>query len=73
MRYPIQPRDGIFVKGYGFVSFAKNIGKSICKNISKHVSGKYSPGMLALRQNLLHHAKQFRTDALKTNSKIVIH
>ena len=28
MRYWIEPRDRIYVKGYGFLSFAKNIGKS---------------------------------------------
>ena len=38
MRSSVQPRDGVFVKGYGFLSFAKNIGK----NISKNLSGKYS-------------------------------
>ena len=27
MRYSIEPRDRIYVKGYGFLSFAKNIGK----------------------------------------------
>ena len=27
MRYSIEPRDRIYVKGYGFVSFAKNMGK----------------------------------------------
>ena len=27
MRYSIKPRDRIYVKGYGFSSFAKNIGK----------------------------------------------
>ena len=31
----VQPRDRIFVKGYGFLSFAKNMGKSVGKNISK--------------------------------------
>ena len=25
MRYSIDPRDGIYVKGYGFLSFAKNL------------------------------------------------
>ena len=29
MRYSVQPRDRIFVKGYGFLSFAKNMGKNI--------------------------------------------
>ena len=50
MLYSVQPRDRIFVKGYGFVSFAKNMGKSIGKNISKNVSSKY-------RKNPLDHAK----------------
>ena len=35
-RYSVQPKDGIFVKGYRFLSFAKkNMGKNIGKNISK--------------------------------------
>ena len=25
-KYLVQPRDRIFVKGYGFLSFAKNMG-----------------------------------------------
>ena len=33
MRYSIEPIDRIYVKGYGFLSFAKNIGK--------HLSNKY--------------------------------
>ena len=36
MRYSVQPRDRIFVKGYGFLSFAKNMSKNIAKNISKY-------------------------------------
>ena len=35
MRYLIQPRDQLLVKGYRFLSFAKNIGKNIEKNKSK--------------------------------------
>ena len=31
MRYPIEPRDRVYVKGYGFMSFARsmeiNMGK----------------------------------------------
>ena len=42
MRYSVQPRDQIFVKGYGPLSFAKNIGKNIGKNISKNFRGKFS-------------------------------
>ena len=29
MRYSIEPRDRIYVKGYGFLSFAKNMGKNL--------------------------------------------
>ena len=31
MRYSIDPRDQTFLKGYGFLSFAKNLGKNIGK------------------------------------------
>ena len=36
-RYLAQPRDRIFVKGYGFLSFAKNMRNNIGKNTSKNV------------------------------------
>ena len=29
MRYSIEPRDRICVKGYRFLTFAKNMGKSL--------------------------------------------
>ena len=29
MRYSVEPRDRIYVKGYGFFSFAKKMGKSL--------------------------------------------
>ena len=67
MRYSVQPKDRIFVKGYGCLSFAKSMGQSIGKNISK-----YSPGMLDACQKLLDYAKQSATDAFKTTSKRVI-
>ena len=51
MCYSVQPRDHIFVKGYGFLSCAKNIGKNIGKNITKKLSGRY-------RQKILGHMKQ---------------
>ena len=60
MCYLAQPR--IFVKGHGFLSFAKNFGKNIGKNTSKNLRGTYS-------QKFLDHAKQSATDALKTTSK----
>ena len=42
MCYSVQPRNRIFVKGYEFLSFAKNVGDNIGKSISKNLSGKYS-------------------------------
>ena len=29
MRYATEPRERIYVRGYGFLSFAKNIGKNL--------------------------------------------
>ena len=46
--------------------------KNIGKNISKTLNGKYSTGMLPMRQKLLDYAKQSVIDALKTSSKRVI-
>ena len=40
MHYSIEPRDRRYVKVYGFLSFSKNIGKSIGKNISNMYSQK---------------------------------
>ena len=58
-RYSVQPRDPIFVKGHGFLSFAKNMGKNIVKSISKNLGSKYN-------QKPLDNAKQSATVALKT-------
>ena len=52
MRYSIEPR--IYVKGYGFLSFAKNMGTGL--------SNKYG-------QKRLDGAKKSTTDAIKTVSK----
>ena len=40
MRYSVQPRDRIFVKRYGFLSFTKSMGKNIGKNIGKNLISK---------------------------------
>ena len=58
-------RNRVFVKGYGFLSFVKNMDKKYWKNISKNLSGKYS-------QELLYHPKQSAIDALKSTSRKVI-
>ena len=57
MRYSIEPKNRIYIKGYGFLPFPKNIGKNL--------SNKYS-------QKLIDTAKKSTTDAVKTASKRVI-
>ena len=57
MRYSNEPRDIIYVKGYGFLSFSKNM--------SKNLSNKYC-------QELLNGDKKSATDAIKTASKRAI-
>ena len=57
MRYSIEPRDRIYVKGYEFLPFAKNMGKKL--------SNKYD-------QKLLDSAKKSTTNAIKTASKIAV-
>ena len=61
----VEPRDRIVVKGYGFLSFTKNLGKNIGQNLSKRLNSKYS-------QKLLDRAKESATDAFKISSKRVI-
>ena len=36
--YSVQSRDQIFVKGYGFLSFAKNMDRNVGNDISKYLS-----------------------------------
>ena len=64
-RYSVQRRDRILVKGFGFLSFPRNMDKTVGKNINKSLSSKYN-------QKLLDHAKQSATDVLKTSSKRAI-
>ena len=57
MRYSVELRDKIYVKGYGFLSFAENV--------SKILTNKYG-------QKLLNSAKTSATNAIKTASKRAI-
>ena len=57
MRYSTEPRDRIYAKSYGFLSFAESIGKNL--------SNKYS-------QELIDTAKKSTTDAIKKPSKRAI-
>ena len=53
MRYLVEPRDQIFIKGYGCFSFARNMGKSIVKNIGKFLSVFTAKNFLIIQNN--HH------------------
>ena len=64
MHYSIEPRERRHVKGYGFLSFARNIGTHAAKAV-KNMSNKYSP-------KLVDRAKKSSTDAIKTASKRAI-
>ena len=57
MRYSIEARDKIYVKRYGFLSFAKNMGKNF--------SNKFG-------QKRLDSVKKSAADAIKTASKRAI-
>ena len=57
IKISIEPRDRIYVKGHGFLSLAKNIGKNL--------SYKYS-------QKLFDTAKKSTNDAIKIASKRAI-
>ena len=41
-RYSVQLRDRIFVKGYWFLTLARNMGRNIGKNVSKNLLSKNS-------------------------------
>ena len=53
MRYSIESRKRIYVKGYGFLSFAKSMGRSL--------SNKYG-------QKILDSANKSTTDTIKTSA-----
>ena len=57
MRYSIKPRDRIYAKGYGLLSFAKNMGQSLSNKDGK---------------KLIDSAKKSTADAIKTASKTAI-
>ena len=57
MRYSIEPKDRIYEKEYGFLSFTKNMGTQL--------SSKYG-------QKLVNSAKKSTTDVIKTASKKAI-
>ena len=64
MRYSIEPRERSDVKGYGFLSFARNLGTHPTK-VAKSLNNKYG-------QKLADSVKKTATDAFKIASKRAI-
>ena len=62
MRYSIEPRERRYIKGYGLLSFARNIDKHAAKT-AKHMSNKYSQKLVDCKS---------ATDVIKTASKRAI-
>ena len=58
MRYLIEPRDRIYVKEYGFLSFAKNMSRQANK-VAKSLSNKHG-------EKRFDSAKKSTKDAIKT-------
>ena len=57
MIYLIEPRNRVYIKRYGFLTFAKNMGKNLSNNQG---------------QKFLDSTKKSTTDAIKTTSKRAI-
>ena len=64
MRHSIEPRERRYVKGYGFLSFARILGTHATK-VAKNLNNKYG-------QKLADSAKKSAADALKFAGKRVI-
>ena len=64
MRYSIGPRERRYVKGYGFLSFARNLG-TLATKVAKNLNNKYG-------QKLADSAKKSATDALNIAGKRAI-
>ena len=73
-RYSVHSRDRIFVKGYGFLSFARNISKNIGKNISKNLSSKYRVRnfLIMLNSLLQMHLKLLQKEPFKKQQKQLV-
>ena len=64
MYYSIETWERRYVKGYGFLSFARNLGTHSIK-VAKNLNNKYG-------QNLADSAKKSATDALRIADKRAI-
>ena len=65
MRHSIEPKDRISAKGYGFLSFAKNMDENL--------SNKYGQKLLDSAKNLPHmHKKLLQREQFKKQQKQLV-
>ena len=65
MRYSLEPRDQIYVKGYGFLSFTKNMAKYL----SKYLSRQYGEKVLDTKTNTLQDSDVILNSVIQNNLK----
>lgn len=65
MRYSLEPRDQIYVKGYGFLSFTKNMAKYL----SKYLSRQYGEKVLDTKTNTLQDSEVILNSVIQNNLK----
>ena len=69
MRYSIEPREIRYVKGYGFLSFARNIGTNAAK-VAKNMSNKYSQKLVDTAKKSCNYCNRCNKNCFKkSNSK----
>ena len=71
MSYSVEPRNKIFVKGYGFLCFVKNMSKNTGSKISKKVNK--ARNVLIILNNLPEmHLKLFQKEQCKKQLKQLV-
>ena len=68
MRYSIEPRERIYVKGYGFLSFARNLGTHSTK-VAKNLNNKYGQKLILLKNLQQMHLKLLAKERFKKQLK----
>ena len=53
MRYSIEPKDRIYVKEYGFLSFAKNMGTHLSSKYGRKLIDNAKKSQQQMQQKLL--------------------
>ena len=70
--YSVHLRNQIFVKGSGFLSFAKNMGRNIGNDISKSLSDAVRNFLIMLNNLLQMHLKLLQKERFKNQQKKIV-